>query len=124
LEIGGKELDTLGLNSDYVRAAETAAPLVFLLGCDTASTAISGLSNPIRYFRQAGAAVIVSTIATVFGVHAVQVGDAIISRLLQAGGTESLTIGDAIREAKCAALRESLPMALCVMAFGDADWRL
>jgi hypothetical protein len=29
-----------------------------------------------------------------------------------------------MRDAKRAAVRDSLPMALCVVAFGDADWRL
>ena len=33
-------------------------------------------------------------------------------------------LGEALREAKRQALRDSLPMALCVVAFGDADWRL
>ncbi|MBK8168675.1 MAG: hypothetical protein IPK64_22230 [bacterium] len=124
LEIGGKKLDTLELESAYVRAENTSSPLVFLLGCDVAGTESVNLANHIHSFRRAGAAVIVSTIATVFGTHAVQVGEAIIARLLEYNGSESMTIGDAIREAKCAALRQSLPMALCVVAFGDADWRL
>ena len=67
---------------------------------------------------------IVSTVATVFYAHAVKMGEAILSRLLDLSASDSMTIGDAIREAKCAALSESLPMALCVTAFGDADWRL
>ena len=124
LEIGGKELDTLRLKADYVRASDASAPLVFLLGCDVAGTGSTDLANHIRSFRQGGAAVIVSTVATVFYAHAVKMGEAILSRLLDLSASDSMTIGDAIREAKCAALSESLPMALCVTAFGDADWRL
>jgi len=33
-------------------------------------------------------------------------------------------LGEIIRDAKREAMRESVPMALCVVAFGDADWRL
>ena len=123
LEIGGKKLYTLDLSSDYVHATGGSPPLVFLLGCDVAGTA-QDFSSHIRFFRQAGAAVVVSTIATVFGTHAVRVGQAIVARLIQTAEPDKIRIGEAIRDAKRAALLDSVPMALCVVAFGDADWRL
>ena len=123
LEIGGKKLFTLDLPRDYVRTSEGSPPVVFLLGCDVAGTA-QDFSSHIRYFRQAGAAVVVSTIATVFGAHAVRVGEAIVARLVQTAEPDKIRIGEAIRDAKRAALLDSVPMALCVVAFGDADWRL
>lgn len=114
-----------------------AYPLLLLLGCDTASSA-QQYANHVRYFRQAGAAVIVSTIATVFGPHAVKVGEKLLGVLLaiqrqsnaaaQAGTPRQADavpcLGEALRDAKRQALLDSLPMALCVVAFGDADWRL
>ncbi len=123
LEIGGDKLYTLDLPADYVRTSEGAPPLVFLLGCDVAGTA-QDFSSHIRFFRQAGAAVVVSTISTVFGAHAVRVGQAIVSGLVQSGAPGKVRIGEVIRDAKRAALLDSVPMALCVVAFGDADWRL
>lgn len=123
LEIGGNKLDTLRLPPDYVRIGTGSPPLVFLLGCDVAGTA-QEFSSHIRYFRQAGAAVVVSTIATVFGAHAVRVGEAIVAGLTQAGEPGKLRIGEILRDTKRAALLDSVPMALCVVAFGDADWRL
>jgi len=128
LEIGGKKLYTLDLPAEYVHAPMGQPPLVFLLGCDVAGTA-QDFSSHIRFFRQAGAAVVVSTIATVFGAHAVRVGEAIVSGLMHTGepGKERIgkeRIGEVIRDAKRAALLDSVPMALCVVAFGDADWRL
>ena len=123
LEIGGKKLFTLDLPRDYVRTLEGSPPVVFLLGCDVAGTA-QDFSSHIRYFRQAGAAVVVSTIATVFGAHAVRVGEAIVARLVQTTEPDKVRIGEAIRDAKRAAMLDSVPMALCVVAFGDADWRL
>lgn len=123
LEIGGKKLYTLDLPVEYVRAQGGPPPLVFLLGCDVAGTA-QDFSSHIRYFRQAGAAVVVSTIATVFGAHAVRVGESIVSGLVDPEAHKKARIGELIRDAKRAALLGSVPMALCVVAFGDADWRL
>jgi hypothetical protein len=127
LEIGGKKLFTLRLPTDYVRPADGPPPLVFLLGCDVAGTA-EEFSDHIRNFRQAGAAVVVSTIATVFGAHAVRVGEAIVNGLLKTGTpgepAADTRIGEVIRDARRAALLDSVPMALCVVAFGDADWRI
>ncbi|MCP5230176.1 hypothetical protein [Accumulibacter sp.] len=136
LEIGGVEFKTLRLPREYVRV-DGAYPLLLLLGCDTASSA-QQYANHVRYFRQAGAAVIVSTIATVFGPHAVKVGEKLLGVLLaiqrqsnaaaQAGTPRQADavpcLGEALRDAKRQALLDSLPMALCVVAFGDADWRL
>jgi hypothetical protein len=136
LEIGGVEFKTLRLPREYVHV-EGPYPLVMLLGCDVASTA-QQYANHIRYFRQAGAAAVVSTIATVFGPHAVKVGQKLLESLLEiheqstkdalAGKVPSPgkepCLGEAMREAKRQALLESLPMALCIVAFGDADWRL
>lgn len=127
LEIGGKKMFTLRLPADYVRPADGPPPLVFLLGCDVSGTA-EEFSDHIRNFRQAGAAVVVSTIATVFGAHAVRVGEAIVNGLLknETSGepARDTRIGEVIRDARRAALLDSVPMALCVVAFGDADWRI
>jgi len=123
LEIGGDFLPTLRLERDYIRPEGAPPPLVFLLGCDVAGTA-EPFSNHIRYFRQAGAAAVISTTATVFGEHAVTVGSKILARLLRAGGADADQLGELILDARREAMLESLPMALCIVAFGDADWRL
>ena len=118
----------------YVRPSGEAPPIVFLLGCDTASTA-QQFSTHVGYFRRAGAAIIVSTVATVLGEHAVKVGTAIATKMLAAAkadhsdqalnhSDENYQFGEVLRDAKRQALLDSLPMALCVVAFGDADWRL
>lgn len=123
LEIGGKLLDTLRLKPDYVRVpVGPQQPLVLLLGCDTAGTA-EQYANHVSWFRRAGAAVVVGTVATVFGEHAVKVGEA-ISLALLSPDARSRRIAEVIRDAKRQALLDSLPMALCVVAFGDADWQL
>jgi hypothetical protein len=143
LELGGSVLQTTSINIRnevpanlhaqalwHVRAPNGEPPMVFLLGCDTAGTAET-FGSHVAKFRLAGAAIVVSTIATVFGEHAVRVGTSIIDELLKRtseGDTSALTdrdrLGEILRDAKRAALLQSLPMALCVVAFGDSDWSL
>jgi hypothetical protein len=143
LEVGGDPMATDGMRvfreattgapgavQWHVRPPQGDAPLVLLLGCDTAGTAETFVSH-VSAFRQAGAAIVVSTIATVFGEHAVKVGTAITTEMLKRttnaavpDGQGADRFGEILREAKRQALLESLPMALCVVAFGDADWRL
>ena len=143
LELGGEPMATedmrvfkeatTGAPEDvkwHVRPPLGAAPLVLLLGCDTAGTAES-FGSHVSAFRQAGAAIVVSTIATVFGEHAVSVGTSIAAEMLkrttdmaEPNGQGADRFGEILRAAKRQALLDSLPMALCVVAFGDADWRL
>ena len=125
LEIHDDFLETLRLPTerDFVHVEGEPYPLVMLLGCDTAGTAQQYASH-IGYFRQAGAAAVISTIATVFGEHAARVGEKIVDSLLEAAKNKSGRLGEVLLEAKREAVAESLPMALCIVAFGDADWRL
>jgi hypothetical protein len=125
LEIHNDFLETLVLPTqrDFVHVQGTPYPLVMLLGCDVAGTAQQYASH-VGYFRQAGAAAVITTIATVFGEHAVIVGEKLVSRLLNVDRLKSTRLGEVLRDVKREAVAESLPMALCVVAFGDADWRL
>ncbi len=139
LELGNSTIRTRGIRFYPVGAVEGAAaqgpwhvrrpggdpPLVVLLGCDTAGST-EPFSSHVSAFRQAGAAVVVSTIATVLGAHAVEVGTRIVADLLEqvAASQGQPHLGELLRQAKCRALLASQPMALCVVAFGDADWRL
>jgi hypothetical protein len=109
----------------FVRVPGKPPPLVFLLGCDTAG-ALDDSGSHLDAFRRSGAALIVSTVATVFGEHAVAMGTAIAKALLahEADVSTEKSFGEVLRDAKRAALLDSLPMALGIVAFGDADWRI
>ena len=63
------------------------------------------------------------TIAKVFGGHAAAVAEQLVKGLTQETGQRE-RIGEIIREIKRQALIEGSLMALCVVAFGDADWKL
>jgi len=123
LEIGGKPIKSIQIKKDHVKVeGDDTYPLVALLGCDTTGTALE-YGSPVADFRRKGAAVVIGTIATVFGEHAAKVAEMLVNGLAQESqGLERL--GEVIRSVKRKALLGGLPMALCVVAFGDADWKL
>ncbi|WP_404302703.1 hypothetical protein [Alicycliphilus denitrificans] len=123
LEIGGTTIGTIQVKKAHVHPAnEPARPLVALLGCDTAGTA-NEYAEHVAVFRDRGAAVVIGTIATVFGEHAARVGVLLAQELLPNGAAPQ-RLGEAMRALKQRALLEGLLMPLCVVAYGDADWRL
>lgn len=122
LEIGGKKKKSIQIDRSYVHAEKSLNyPLVALLGCDTTGTA-QDYGSHVSKFRREGAAVVIGTIATVFGGHAVQVAEMLITGLTQKSGTPE-RLGEVIRSVKREALQKGLLMALCVVAFGDSDWK-
>jgi hypothetical protein len=123
LEIGGMSIKSIEIEKGYVRAeGDDTYPLVVLLGCDTTGTALE-YGSPVADFRRKGAAVVIGTIAMVLGEHATKVAEMLVNGLAQ--DSEKLErLGEVIRSVKRKALLEGLLMALCVVAFGDADWKL
>jgi len=67
-----------------------------------------------------GAALVISTIAKVFGGMHQRLPN--ISSGFEAGNDRQERVGEIIRGIKRQALIEGSLMALCVVAFGDADW--
>ena len=126
LEIGGEFLLSRFINYEYFSNVNKKLPIVCLIGCDTANTASpDDYSTHVRRFRQANAAIVLSTISTVLGEHAARVGESLVYELLTAAETAApQRFGEVLRSVKRKALLNGLPMALCLVAFGDADWIL
>ncbi len=123
LEIGNKTLRSIQIRTSHVRPGDPGAyPLVALLGCDTSGSAIE-YGKYIRQFRLKGASVVIGTIATVFGGHAARVAEMLIDGL-QAEKGSSERLGEIMRKLKRNAIKDGQLMALCLVAFGDADWKL
>lgn len=124
LEIGGDELLRSTLIESRLSGLEKGAQVfVVLLGCETAVPSIpfQGFVPP---FRRAGGVVVVSTMATILGRHAVPVAIELL-RLMKSGvnaPTEGL--GDVLRQLRRQALHDGYPMVLSIVAYGDADWRI
>ena len=123
LEIGGNTISTIQIKPAHLCApAGTSRPLVALLGCDTVGTA-NDYGEHVVVFRDRGAAVVIGTIATVFGEHAARVA-VLLAEELVPNGAPPRRLGEAIRAMKRRALLDGLLMPLCVVAYGDADWNL
>ena len=124
LELGGRILKSVLLRETHIRGvAQDPPPLVALLGCDTVGTA-DDYGNHAAMFRARGAAIVIATIATVLGEHAVQVGESLVAGLLAGGGAAPKRVGEALRAIKRQALLDDQLMPLCLIAYGDADWQI
>lgn len=124
LEISGDVLKSIYIDESYVRGHAPQPPVVVLLGCDTANVAYAdAYVRHIGVFRQ-DAALVLGTIATVLAEDAAKVATQLVRRLGETlrGSTERF--GEVLRQVKREAVADSVMTAMCVVAFGDADWRL
>lgn len=123
LEIRKDALRTSGLSQDYVVGPSGLPPIVALLGCDTSSSAQRFVRH-ISQFRRANAGLIVATIATLHANDAPPIGEALVKALFEIVEHEPAYFGDALRIAKRRLLLQSIPAAMSLVAFGDADWKI
>jgi hypothetical protein len=123
LEISGDEIESLRIDESYVLSNPKTPPIVFLLGCDVANVALTEayVSN-IAIFRDAKAAIVLGTIATVLGKDAAKVAAKLVVRLAKTARSSVQRFGEVLRQTKRDAVAESLMVALCLLGFGDADW--
>lgn len=100
-------------------------PIVALLGCATAVShdIYMGFIPPMR---RNGAALVLATLTKVLGRHVVPVARMLVEELraVLEESKEPPTFADALLRVRRKALLEELPVALSLVAFGDADWRL
>lgn len=129
MEIGSQQYRLVSqITSSLVKAEPDAAPVVLLLGCDTAVADREYQSFASR-FRDKGAALVVGTIAAVLGEHAAPVAQAIAMALRDAAadvrsGADAKTFGITMRDIRRKLLADGELMSLCLATFGDADWLL
>ena len=125
LEISGDTARSIDIDPSYVHVPSTPPPLTVLLGCDTANTAdTSAYLSHVGVFRQADAALVLGTIATVLGQHAADMAGRLIERMEVAIRSEPGRFGEALLKAKRDAVASSEMIGLCLVAFGDADWKI
>jgi hypothetical protein len=123
MEIGGDAIEGTDIKDFHVYKEGTEnSPLVALLGCDTIGTALE-YGKCATSFRWHGASVVIGTIATVLGAHAAAVATMLVSGL-KSENNGPQRLGEVIRAIKRQALLQGMLMPLCIVAFGDADWRL
>jgi hypothetical protein len=125
LEISGDVLKGRYLDQSYVLTSPDQPPIALLLGCDTVNVAYTdAYARHIAVFRRAGAALVLGTVATVFGKHAATMAARLVHNLATAVQAKPERFGEVLRHAKREAIANSEMIALCLVAFGDADWKL
>jgi len=125
LEISGDVIQSIFIDPSYVCSNSTTPPIVLLLGCDVANvSSTEAYARNIAIFRQAKAAIVLGTVATVLGADAASVAAKLVTKLASTAKNSSVRFGEILRQTKRDAVAESVMMAMCLVAFGDADWYL
>jgi hypothetical protein len=124
MEIGNQLLDPPDIDWPDVKAQEDGEPpLVLLLGCGTGTADVPFQKLPAK-FRRSGAAIVVSSIAELLDTHAPRLA-ALFAEELASVPPEPRTFGDVMLAVRRRAVaREGLPIAMALVAYGDADWLL
>jgi hypothetical protein len=124
LEIGpedsGERATVAQINTRYVKKLAGDAPIVFLLGCDTA-VADDKLVSFVGRFRDQGAALVVGTITPVLGERSAAVVRTVVAKLAQRR-RHPASFGELMRDARRELLSKGELTALCATSFGDASW--
>jgi hypothetical protein len=127
LEIGGElqKARVIGESSaHYVLARDDApSPLVLLLGCNTAVPK-TPIDSIVGHFRRGGAAIVVSTVGSVLGSHASKVAQELVEALFKEAAIKPRPLGELLRDVRRRCVGKKVLMALCIGAFGDADWQV
>lgn len=125
LEIGqGDRLRSELVRADHVRRQPNGPyPILLLLGCETNLARIA-FDNFVTRFRDKGAAVVVSTIATVLGRHASPAAARLVELLDEEARDGDSTFGEVMLRLRRKLVLSQTPMALGLTAYGDADWVL
>ena len=125
LEIGGDKLKSVLIGEQHVRAAEDAEarPVVLLIGCKTNLPKVE-MEGFVLMFQDAGAEIIVSTIATILGRHAAPTAAAIVEELKKMENNTNATFGDVMLAVRRRLLAAGIPMVLGLTSYGDADSRI
>jgi hypothetical protein len=120
----GTQLLVSELEPRYVRDPNSnPPPLVLLIGCETGAPDITFLGF-VTKFRRIGAAIVVSTGATILGRHAAPVAREFVNQLSQQVSGGGVSFGDIMLTVRRKLLAQGLPMVFCLMSYGDADWQL
>ncbi len=131
LEIGdeslGRDLARLGrgqIRPDYVNPdGREPGPILLLLGCRTGAESELGYVQLVREFQKLKTAIVLGTLAQILGRHAAPLARELVTQLLEVNDPET-DFGTLMRRVRRRMLARGYLLALCLVALGDAEWRL
>lgn len=113
------QLTDLYVNPDRIEPG----PIVLLLGCQTGAQTEVGYVRLARRFQQLHISIVLGTLAKILGRHAAPVARELVSQLV-AVEDPNVDFGTIMRRVRRRMLANGYLMALCLVALGDAEWRL
>lgn len=113
------QIDDQYLNPDH----REPGPIVLLLGCRTAADTGIGYVQLTRYLQQHKTAIVLGTLAEVLGRHAAPLARELTAQLAAIDDPQA-DFGTVMRRVRRRMLARGYLMALCLVALGDAEWRL
>ncbi|MDO9196327.1 hypothetical protein, partial [Rhodoferax sp.] len=131
LEIGDEKLaEDLGklsrgqIDRQYVNLdGRDPGPIVLLLGCQTAGETETGYGEMTQLIQQQHASIVLGTLAQILGRHAAPLARELVAELVAVADAQA-DFGTIMRRVRRRMLSRGYLMALCLVALGDAEWRL
>jgi len=131
LEIGDEQLpENLGklsraqLLRQYVNVDDRdPGPMVLLLGCQTAARTETGYVQITHLIQEQHASIVLGTLAEILGRHAAPLARELVAELVAIKDPQT-DFGTVMRRVRRRMLARGYLMALCLVALGDAEWRL
>ena len=131
LEIGDETLgrDLVRLRRGQIRPeyvnpdGRDPGPILLLLGCRTGAESELGYVQLVREFQKLKTAIVLGTLAQILGRHAAPLARELVTQLLEVNDPDA-DFGTLMRRVRRRMLARGYLLALCLVALGDAEWRL
>ncbi len=131
LEIGDASLGTDlarlrrgQIRPEYVNPdGREPGPILLLLGCRTGAESELGYVQVVREFQKLKTAIVLGTLAQILGRHAAPLARELVAQLVAVSDPQA-DFGTLMRGVRRRMLARGYLLALCLVALGDAEWRL
>ncbi|WP_153144641.1 hypothetical protein [Dechloromonas sp. H13] len=98
-------------------------PVLLLLGCRTGAKSELGYVQVVREFQKLKTAIVLGTLAQILGRHAAPLARELVTQLVAVDDANA-DFGTLMRRVRRRMLARGYLLALCLVALGDAEWRL
>ncbi len=131
LEIGDESLglDLARLRRGQIRpeyvnpGGREPGPILLLLGCETGAESELGYVRIVREFQKLKTSIVLGTLSQILGRHAAPLARELVTQLADVDDADT-DFGTLMRRVRRRMLGRGYLLALCLVALGDAEWRL
>lgn len=118
-KLSAAQIDEMVVNPD----CHDPGPVVLLLGCQTARISETGYGDLANRIHRQHASIVLGTLAQILGRHAGPIAREFALTLADLSGQES-DFGSVMLQVRQRMLARGCLIAMCLVAQGDAQWRL